>query len=423
MAADTRSQLLLTFFLPLHLSLLALLLHAQQEYLNNRQLNCGNSDNITCGFACNRSDPPACQSYLTFRSNAPYISLAIIGYLLRSDPSIMATLNNLTDVEPIPSDTQIISPVNCSCAGKFYQHNASYTLKTQGETYFTVANETYQGLSTCQALEAQNPYPERALQIGMKLVVPLRCACPTPAQSAAGIRYLLNYMATWGDTISEIAGLFGVTEQSLLEANELHEDSTIFPFNPILIPLTKEPSKIVLPTAAPPPAPPSTPPAAPVSGGSSSSKKWVFVGVGLGAVLLVSLGAVAFWAFYCRIPKVKRNQETLPVSAPPKKKAVESSSTDYSVQPTDTSSWSVHGIREAIDSLTIYKYEEMQKATGSFAQESNIRGSVYRGKFRGDDAAVKVVKGDFSSEINVLKIINHLNIIRLSGFCVRVCGF
>ena len=37
----------------------------------------------------------------------------------------------------------------------------------------------------------------------------------------------------------------------------------------------------------------------------------------------------------------------------------------------------------------------------------------------GDDAAVKVLKGDVSSEINMLKRINHTNIIRLSGFCVH----
>ncbi|KAE7998362.1 hypothetical protein FH972_002914 [Carpinus fangiana] len=37
----------------------------------------------------------------------------------------------------------------------------------------------------------------------------------------------------------------------------------------------------------------------------------------------------------------------------------------------------------------------------------------------GDDAAVKVLKGDVSSEINMLKWINHTNTIRLSGFCVH----
>ncbi|KAB1203485.1 Protein LYK5 [Morella rubra] len=58
-------------------------------------------------------------------------------------------------------------------------------------------------------------------------------------------------------------------------------------------------------------------------------------------------------------------------------------------------------------------------ATGFFGEANRIKGSVYRGSFNGDDAAVKVMKGDVSSEINLLKRINHSNIIRLSGFCVH----
>lgn len=48
-----------------------------------------------------------------------------------------------------------------------------------------------------------------------------------------------------------------------------------------------------------------------------------------------------------------------------------------------------------------------------------IRGSVYRASLKGDDAAVKVLKGDVSGEIIILRRINHANITRLSGFCVH----
>jgi serine/threonine protein kinase len=68
--------------------------------------------------------------------------------------------------------------------------------------------------------------------------------------------------------------------------------------------------------------------------------------------------------------------------------------------------------------LTKYKYQELQNATNFFSEENKIKGSVYRASFKGDDAAVKILKGDVSSEINILKRINHANIIRLSGFCV-----
>ncbi|PKI54725.1 protein LYK5 [Punica granatum] len=417
--ANSRTQLLLLLTFFFFLVLLGLVqVQAQQDYLNNKQLNCSNTDPITAGYACNTSsgDPPTCQSYLTFRSTAPYTSLATIAFLLKTDTAAMATLNDLTDIESIPSGTPIIAPANCSCAGTFYEHNASYVLKDEGETYFTVANDTYQGLSTCQALEAHNPYKPTELEAGMSLLVPLRCACPTAAQSSSGVLYLLSFMVIPGDDPSKIAQLFGVTEQSVLGANNLNEDDVIYPYQPILVPLTKEPTKIVLPTTSPPPPPPAgTAPATPTGGGSSSSKKWLYVGVGIGVALVAILGAVAYWALYYG----RRKQEQAPpASAPPPKKASESV-TDYSALPTDSSSWSVSGIRGAIDSLTIYRYEDLQKATESFAEENKIRGSVYRGKFKGDDAAVKVVKGDVSSEIKILKLINHSNIIRLSGFCLH----
>lgn len=80
---------------------------------------------------------------------------------------------------------------------------------------------------------------------------------------------------------------------------------------------------------------------------------------------------------------------------------------------------SSQGIRFEIESLTVYKYDELQKATGDFSEENRIKGSVYRGIFNGDFAAVKMMKGDVSGEINILQQINHSNIIRLSGFCLH----
>ncbi|KAI3989065.1 hypothetical protein MKX01_033101 [Papaver californicum] len=70
-----------------------------------------------------------------------------------------------------------------------------------------------------------------------------------------------------------------------------------------------------------------------------------------------------------------------------------------------------------MDSLILYKFEELQKATGFFREENRIQESVYRGVINGDDAAIKKTKGDVSNEINILKQLNHSNVIRLSGFC------
>lgn len=68
----------------------------------------------------------------------------------------------------------------------------------------------------------------------------------------------------------------------------------------------------------------------------------------------------------------------------------------------------------------MYKYEELLKAAGYFGESNRIKGCVYRASFKGDDADIKMLKGDVSQEISILKQINHSKVIRLSAFCKQV---
>ncbi|KAL5557631.1 hypothetical protein UlMin_033842 [Ulmus minor] len=395
---------------------------AQQSYVNNRQLDCYNQYNVTDGFNCN--GPPSCSSYLTFRSLPPYNSPNSISNLTASDPALIAKANNVSSAShTFPINSLVIVPINCSCSGSgsgslYYQHNSSYLLKIPSETYFTVANNTYQGLTTCQALISQNPYNDRKLVPGLRLLIPLRCACPTANQTASGVKFLLSYLVTWGNSIPTIADSFGVDPQSLRDANKLSSSDIIFPFTPILVPLLAEPSPIQR-TSPPPPPQPSPGLPSPAAQKSKSSKKWVFAGVGIGAALLLGISGFLF----CFLRRKAKAPVASPSPTPPKKtspKNVAESSNDYLAFP-ESNSWSIssQGIRYAIDSLTAYELEEVQRATDMFSETNKIKGSVYRGFFKGDEAAVKIMKGDVSEEINILKQINHSNIIRLSGFCVH----
>ncbi|CAK8538489.1 unnamed protein product [Lathyrus sativus] len=388
---------------------------SQQEYVNNKQLDCENTFNSTLGNICNSVN--SCQSYLTFKSNPPYNTLSSISNLLNASPSLVSQSNNISTLQTIPTDTILTVPVTCSCSGdnSYYQHNTSYTLKTAGETYFAVANLTYQALTTCQALIAQNPYGIRNLSVGLNLTIPLRCACPTKKQRDQGIKYLLTYLISQGETVSSIADIFGADPQTVIEANELSPTAFIFYFTPLLVPLKNEPPRNIIKQATPPESPPPPPPANPAESGSSSSKKWVIVGVVVGVVvLLLVVLALFFLCFYKR----KRRQPELP--PPVGKPFLDSDNNKVSDTTSTTQTWSLssEGIRYAVDSLTQYKFQDLQNATMFFSEENKIKGSVYRASFKGDDAAVKILKGDVSSEINILKRINHANIIRLSGFCV-----
>ncbi|KAI4366240.1 hypothetical protein MLD38_022138 [Melastoma candidum] len=77
------------------------------------------------------------------------------------------------------------------------------------------------------------------------------------------------------------------------------------------------------------------------------------------------------------------------------------------------------GMKDAIEMLNEYRIADLENAAKFFSEESRHKGSVYQGKFKGDSAAIKVLKGDVSGEINMLSQINHGNIVRLSGICVN----
>ncbi|KAL0910200.1 hypothetical protein M5K25_021153 [Dendrobium thyrsiflorum] len=382
----------------LHLLVLVLLLflfsscYSQQPYINNVQANCyGSNASSALGYTCNGVEH-SCTSFLTFRAKSPYLSPAVIAFLLSADASNISRLNSVIDVGTLSSDELIIIPISCSCSNQYYQHNASYTIKTLSETYLDIANETYQGLSTCQALMDQNPFDSRKLAVGDQLVVPLRCACPTINQTKAGIKYLLSYIINWQDDISTLAQIFKSDYQSILDANELKEKSTYFPFTTLLIPLTTEPT--ALSSSRPSPEPSASEAKPPPAGGGGSSHTGLFAGVGVGVGLLLLIGALAL--FFC----LRRREK------PPLQKGEPvSSTTEYEDLPLKSTSLSspttpyhlASSLQSALDWMTVYKFEELQKATEYFDEKHRIKGSVYR----------------------VLSTISHSSLIRLSGFCLH----
>ncbi|CAH8331600.1 unnamed protein product [Eruca vesicaria subsp. sativa] len=397
--------------------------NAQQPYVNNHQLACEvrDFDNITNGFTCN--GPPSCRSYLTFWSLPPYNTPNSIATLLNASATEIQSLNNLTSLtSTIPTRQLVLIPTTCSCSsrGNLYQHNTTYTLSGRtAETYFSVANDTYQALSTCQAMMSQNRYGERNLTAGLDLLVPLRCACPTRNQTAAGFRYLLTYLVAQGDSISAIAEMFGSSSDAVRSGNELASDDIYF-FTPLLVPLRTEPRRIVITPPSPTPPVSATPPPPVVSPGSnSSSNKWIYIGVGIGAgLLLLILILSLFFCLYKRRSKTSSLTEQNKLTDSSTKQSLPT--TSWSIDLSKSSDTTTSGLKSAIESLTLYRFSELQSATSNFSEENKIRGSVYRATINGDDAAVKVIKGDVSSsEISLLKKLNHSNIIRLSGFCIR----
>ncbi|KAJ8770655.1 hypothetical protein K2173_021302 [Erythroxylum novogranatense] len=389
-----------------------ILIYAQQPYVGTSTTDCSNTKSSALGFFCNGMNN-TCQSYLTFRSQPPYNTVGSISTLLGSDPSKVSMINEVSENATFETNKLVIVPVNCSCSGEYYQTNTSYVVQ-KGDTYFLIANNTYQGLSTCQALLNQSTKLTKNIYTGETVSVPLRCACPTKNQSDVGIKYLLSYVVTFGDTVSAISVQFGADTGRTLQANELSEQNyNIYPFTTLLVPLQKPPSSSDTVVPPPPPSLQPPPPSSPSTSGKNSSKTWVYlvVGVVAGISLTLAAGAGFFFAF---IRRSKKKADPVMGSETQSFEAVEKSLN----KKLDEESLEFLGIIPSIaKSIKVYKFEELKVATDNFSPSCWIKGSVYRASFNGDFAAIKKMNGDVSKEINLLNKINHSNVIRLSGVC------
>ncbi|KAI3452112.1 hypothetical protein Pfo_008777 [Paulownia fortunei] len=383
---------------------------AQQPYIRRATTLCDSRDNSTSvlGYTCNGLRR-SCQAYLTFRAQPPYNSVSTISTLLAVNSSQLAQLNSVPEDAILETNRMVLVPVTCSCSGQHYQVNTSYVTQLN-DTYLSIANNTFQGLSTCQALQAQNNILATNLYPGTRITVPLRCACPTRNQSDDGVNYLLSYLVIWNQFVSSISALFGVDTGRTLSANGLSEtDFTTYPFTTLLVPLLDPPTSPEVTAPQPPPPPSVMPPALipPPSGGSSRTWIYAVVGVVGGLVLASIVGAIVFCVFFR-----KQKQKAEPVVS---SQGFESVEKPLEKEADEDSQDFLESISSIAQSLKVYPFEELKVATKDFSPSSWIKGSVYCGTINGDFAAIKKMNGGVSKEINLLNKINHFNLIRLSG--------
>ncbi|GJT84892.1 LysM domain receptor-like kinase 4 [Tanacetum coccineum] len=355
-------------------------------YTGNLVLDCNNNTDETGPspaflYTCNGMQP-SCSSFLIFRTQPLYNTVMTISNLMSIDHTSLARINNITDSNVIlPLNKELIIPVTCSCSGEYYQANTSFVIPTEDDTYYTIANYTYQGLTTCSSLLRSNVYDPLNLHPGQKLQVPLRCACPTVSQTTEGTKYLLTYLITWKDSIKKISKRFMVKSQDLALANGFSSvtDNNIYPFTTLLVPLSTEPSKSLTRT---------------LGQKSSLSKKYLIAGTITG-----TFTAVLFIVFvsYLRWKSNRANRGKNVKWALPK---------DIQL-----------GIASVDQQLKVHKFEELEEATDGFSLQNRLSASVYRGSLKGKTVVIKQMGANAPKEVKILQKFNHFNLIGLYGVC------
>ncbi|KAI3747935.1 hypothetical protein L6452_10684 [Arctium lappa] len=402
---------LFLLFSPLFISTV----QSQQPYIRKLNTNCvvRNASTSVLGYACNGLNR-TCQAYLTFRSLPPYNTVTSISNLLNANATQLSRLNSVSKTATFRTGETVLVPTRCSCVGQFYQANATYVIQAR-DTPLLIANNTFEGLSTCHAIQVQRSNLTVNIYTGSRLNVPLRCACPTEKQVSAGVKYLLSYLITWGQTVSRISAIFGVDTGMTLLANQLSEqDYTIYPFTTLLVPLSDRPSRSQTIAPPPPPSPSSPPPSPPPPAISTNDHKWAYMLVGiLGGVVLTSAIGLCLFCF-CFPDRRKRMAPPMVSSASRSFEAVEKpvDKLDF-----DEDAEFMESLNSIAQSLKVYKYEELKSATQDFSPDCLIKGSVYQGTINGDLVAIKKMHGNVSKEIQLLNTIHHHNLIRLLGVC------
>ncbi|EAZ18734.1 hypothetical protein OsJ_34255 [Oryza sativa Japonica Group] len=402
---------------------------SQQPY-GSQVADCPNKHNDTglLGYFCSSggggggapsSSSSSCQTYLTFHATPRYPDLAAIASLLGADASSLAAANSAAlPTAALAPGAKVLVPATCSCTGAaYYQRNATY-VAVAGDTLLVIANDTFQGLSTCQAVQEQalGDAPARSLLAGQRVTVPLRCACPSAAQAAAGLRYLVTYLVDEFDEVGAIAARFGVDAGNISAANEMAITDTIYPFTTLLIPVKSKPDVSQLRSPPPPPPPP---PAAPAPTTNRKNHTGVYVGIGAAAVAVLAVVTAVVAALAVRARR-QRRRATAAVAAAGGKggKGNDKASPAFTGGEVSVSiSEAFSGLSDIKSSLKVFTYAELAAATDGFSPDRRVGGSVYRAVFNGDAAAVEVVDRDVSAEVEIMRKINHLNLVRLIGLC------
>lgn len=222
-----RQQVLLLISTLLILALQFQPISAQQPY-----------NNVT-GYLCTGA-AQTCQAYAYYRTQGANSTLNSTATLFNTTVAAIANANttlNTTSPNALLADAiGLTIPLACGCYNGTYQSPTTYKV-VSGDTMVHIANSTFEGLVSYQAIMAANPsIVPTLMQIGDNLKIPVRCACPTTPQALAGTEYLLSYAVYPNEDLTTISKKFNVSVTEVQAANTW-PNTTVEAFSTVLVPL------------------------------------------------------------------------------------------------------------------------------------------------------------------------------------------
>lgn len=334
------------------------------------------------------------------------------------------------DTEYLPKDQLLLIPVDCQCKEGVFQANLTRT-SVKGESFYGIA-ESLGGLTTCKAIWEKNPgVSPWGFKEKVQLLVPLRCSCPSESEISPRPRLLLSYPVSQGDTISKLTVEFNTTTEAIVGVNnrslESFKPENLTPLSTLLIPIYGDP---VVGSLAKPSEPymhlPTT--SIPILNQHKKKKKsgmWKLgVGIAVGGIVFGAIIAIASVFLVIRLKKKRMSEKSL------KATDLELQQLSLSVRTVSDKKVSFEGSQDPLDGqllgatprkamLETYTIDDLRKATEDFSSSNHIEGTVYHGRLRGKNMAVKRTRTENVAKIEVGffqdATHHHPNIVRLLG--------
>ena len=411
-----------------HMRALVFFLWLFLSSLGKNLLTCETTSSHGSSYHCNENESHNhhCETFALFFTNSHYYSLSNLTLYLGLNRFVIAETNGFSlETEFLPQNQPLLIPIDCKCRkGDFQAELTKNTIK--GESFYDIS-QSLEGLTTCKAIKDNNlglsPWN---LDAKLKLIIPLKCACPFSSFVIPKPKLLLSYPIIENDTVSNLALKFNITKEAIVLANNISsEERSLDPFTSILIPLNGKP---FLDPLAKPKQPNTNFPRTnniPINSQHKKStmrKSELYIGlIGIAIGLFFAL-LVAFFFIWLKQKKVEENAC--------KERDMELQYLNQSVRTTSDKKVSFEGSQDTLDSkiidatprkmlLETYTIDDLRKATEDFSSNCNIEGSIFHGCLNGKNMAIKRIKNEMVSKLDFGlfhdAIHHHPNIISLFG--------
>ncbi|RVW73274.1 Serine/threonine receptor-like kinase NFP [Vitis vinifera] len=335
-------------------------------------------------FSCTTDSPASCQTYVIYRAQAPgFLDVGNISDLFGISRLSIAEASNLASEEArLSPDQLLLVPILCSCTGNHYFANITYKIKTDDSFYF-VSVTVFENLTNYNAVEALNPGLEpTTLQVGVEVVFPLFCKCPSKSHSDKGINYLITYVWQPGDDVLLVGTNLKASPVDIRdENNNLNFSASVD--QPVLIPVS-QPPLLTQPERR------------------ASKGRWILALVlSTGALLIFLLVSLLVYTGLIRKKKTLDHSESslettdlIKVKKAPEDEKFELKIIQDKLLP---------GVSGYLGKPIMYETKVIMEATMNLNEHYRIGGSVYRATINGQVVAVKKTKEDITEELRILQ--------------------